>query len=102
MVKVLTTAAAIAAITSGSITVYASQGYDYIRIGGPGGTEIRIEALADNQAYRQSIIAAFNTAQPLHLRNEDDSRWTDASSLSSADGIFTPPQDDSNYLPYDI
>ena len=64
-VKVLTTAAAIAAITAGSVGAYASPGagsYDWIEVGG---RRIRIETLENDPAYRERVIEAFLNLDPI-------------------------------------
>ena len=64
-VKALTTAAAIAAITAGSIGVYASPGagsYDWIEVGG---RRIRIETLENDPTYRERVIEAFLNLDPI-------------------------------------
>jgi phage-related baseplate assembly protein len=61
LAKVLTATAAVAVISSGAVTAYATQGFEWIEIDNDG-QRISISQLMTNEAYRQRIIEAFNSA----------------------------------------
>lgn len=77
IVKTLSVAAAVAALSLGSFTVYADNGFDYIRVNE---NELRIEDLASDDYYRQSVIDAFNAAESVLVRTtQDDGAWIEVS-----------------------
>jgi len=108
-IKVLTLSVALAAIASGNVVAYASQGYGAIRIG-TDGQIIRISDL-QHQAYRERVINAFNGAQRLYFNRVDgfdngSDEWVEFSATGNARGNLTPiishNEFDSLYFPYDI
>jgi len=109
-IKVLTLSVALAAIASGNVVAYASQGYSAIRIG-TDGQIIRISDL-QHQAYRQRVIDAFNGAQRLYFLGDvgidlgGSDEWVEFSAIGNARGNLTPiishNEFDSLYFPYDI
>ena len=109
-IKVLTLSVALAAIASGNVVAYASQGYGAIRIG-THGQIIRISDL-QHQAYRDRIISAFNGGQRLYFNNRingldnGSDEWLEFSATGNARGNLTPVvshnEFDSLYFPYDI
>ena len=86
-VKVLTTAAAIAAITTGSVSAYASNfdGYNWIRVGGQ---QISIAALEDNPEFRERVIESFLNAETATV--SIDGQLFEKGHHSTADSILTP------------
>jgi hypothetical protein len=107
-IKVLAVSVALAAIASGNVVAYASQGYSAIRIG-THGQIIRISDL-QHQAYRQRVIDAFNGAQRLYYRGDsigiEPDDWVEFSASGNARGNLLPAishnEFDSLYFPYDI
>lgn len=103
LIKKLTLAAAVAAMTTGTFTSYAAMGFEWIEIGMEDNVRrIPISRLSD-QNYRNQIIQAFNQAQlPIYLADESGAVF-EISRTASAEGIFTNIEDldpDSPYLPY--
>ncbi len=93
-VKVLSVAAAFAAITSGTVMAYAADGYTAIQIG-ENGRKISIEELADS-SYRQSMINAFNSGDPIYIEDSDGKYYEISENATVDEGIFTPIE----YIPY--
>lgn len=99
LVKVLTAAAA-AAITTGTINVYASQNFQYISVDNE---VIRIDALANNEAFRQRVIDQFNAANPVFVSTDHgpNSEWMDMSQQSRPDAMVNAPLPDMILPPYE-
>lgn len=104
LVKVLTTAAVVTAITAGTVQVYAAQGLEWFEIGNDANrVRIRIADLVENPEYRQAILDAFNGAElPMFLGNDEEGVLFEQSlSATASEGILTElTGDDNPYLPY--
>ena len=94
--KIMTSAAVIAALTAGTINVYAAQGFEKIQL--PDGTRISVQQAADDAAYRAAIIAAFNRADALHV-SHDEANWYEISETATAANPINPIVG-SPYQPY--
>jgi len=94
VVKVITTAAAVAALSAGTaLTAYgASPTHFRVGVNGPA---YEISQLTDVQ--RQSIIDAFNSADPLFVGDNND--WEEMSQTARV-GDFTTAPGDPEWNPY--
>jgi len=108
IVKNITTAAVVVALTSGSFTAYAAEGITELRVnttGEPGyGTTISVSAL-DDDFYRNAVINAFLTGDTLLAHRGGN--WYEISETAYAErGILggetaSNGEDHPQWLPYD-
>jgi len=97
LVKTLSVAAAVTALSLGTVTAYADSGFDYIRVND---SELRIEDLATNDYYRQAVINAFNAADPLLVRGAAGD-WVEISEGATFETGFQTLVDENHELfPY--
>ena len=105
LAKTLTAAAVVAAISTGAVSVYASQNIEWLEIGNDDNRiRIRVSDLLDSPEYRQRIIDIFHAGDELLFGGVgEDTFLYEMSMLSTNDNILTPIHelaDDSPYLPY--
>jgi len=99
MVKILTAAATVAALSASSINVQAANNVSYFRVG-LDGNDISVSTLhnAGNEAYVQSIIDAFHNANPLFINEAGE--WREISERASVNDFFTDVDDVPEWIQY--
>ena len=98
VVKTLTAAAAITVLSLGTVSAYADSGFDYIRVGNQ---ELRIEDLANDDYFRQSVIDAFNAAEPIIVHMADsDKYWEISEGAAFENGFWNHIDENHDLYPY--
>jgi len=103
LVKVLTAAAVVTALSTNSISVYASSGYEWIQVGLADGTgQTQLLSLEDlgNKMYRDQVIAAFNAREPIYARRATDDAWMEISETATATHMINALDEEGKYYPY--
>lgn len=83
--KVLTAATVVAALSTGSLTAFASSDREIMVDTGNGVRRFNLDDLS-NPVYRQIIIDAFNNASPI-LVEQEDGTWNEVSENATVEGI---------------
>jgi len=102
--KVLTAAAVVAAMSTGSLTAFASTDRQILVDTGAGVRSFTIEQLSD-KTYRDIVINAFNNSNPILVQQDDDT-WNEISENANFDvGIENAledyePDEDSPFKAY--
>jgi len=90
--KVLTAAAVVAAMSTGSLTAFASTNDRVlVDVGGGNIRELTVEQLS-NDYYRNLVINAFNTSNPILVQQEDGT-WNEVSENATVEGIADALED---------
>jgi len=103
VVKVLTTAAIVTALSTGSLTAFAAPTIDadYIQVGaGPGSTRISITDFQADAAYRQKVMDAFHNADLVFVREAGSEEWNEMSATATAGDFFTDAELIPEWDPY--
>jgi len=106
VVGAIAAAATVAALSAGTINVYAQHpNAEWFRVGTQG-ADIAISTLhnAGNEAHVQSIINAFHNAEPLFVSSvanpADASDWDEMSAEATAADFFTDADTVPEWAPY--
>jgi len=99
--KVLTTAAVVAAMSTGSLTAFANTNDQIMVDIGEGRIKAFNVADLNNKEYRDMVMDAFNFARPIMVQ-QDDGKWNEVSKNATAETIEYAVEDFdvAPFLPY--